>query len=72
MNYHVARHTFATNVLEHCPEADLWLLSKLLGHKTIEATMIYAHIRDKKKLAVVQSMPKLQMAFQQVVTAVAA
>lgn len=60
MHFHTARHTFATNVLEHCPEGDLYTVSKLLGHKTIQATQIYAKIRDKRKMAAVKSLPMLR------------
>jgi integrase len=59
MKFHVSRHTFATNILEHSPDADLWTVSKLLGHKSIDATQIYAHVRDKKKSLAVKSLPKL-------------
>ncbi len=61
MHFHIARHTFATNVLENSPDGDLWTVSKLLGHKTISATQIYAHVRDGKKKAAVKALPKLDM-----------
>ncbi|MBI4930511.1 MAG: tyrosine-type recombinase/integrase, partial [Bacteroidetes bacterium] len=55
------RHTFATNVLENCPDGDLWTVSKLLGHKNINSTQIYAHVRDRKKSAAVKALPKLRV-----------
>jgi integrase len=61
MHFHTARHTFATNVLEHCPDGDLWTVSKLLGHKTIQATQIYAQIRDKRKATAVRALPILDL-----------
>jgi integrase len=61
MHFHSGRHTFATNVLENCPDGDLWTVSKLLGHKNINSTQIYAHVRDKKKSAAVKALPKLKM-----------
>jgi integrase len=61
MHFHTARHTFATNILEHSAEGDLWTVSKLLGHKSIQATMIYAKVRDKRKAAAVKSLPKLRL-----------
>lgn len=61
IHFHTARHTFATNVLEHCPEGDLWTVSKLLGHKTIQATQIYAQVRDKRKTAAVKALPSLNL-----------
>jgi integrase len=62
LTFHTSRHTFATNILENSPDADLWTVSKLLGHKSIQATQIYAHVRDSKKLAAVKALPKINMA----------
>ena len=59
MHFHSARHTFATNVLENSPDGDLWTVSKLLGHKSISATQIYAHVRDSKKKAAINGLPML-------------
>jgi len=64
MHFHTGRHTFATNVLENSPEGDLWTVSKLLGHKNISATMIYAHVRDKRKTSAVKALPKINMGFK--------
>lgn len=44
---HVARHTFATMMLTL--DVDLYTTSKLLGHKSIATTQIYAKIIDQKK-----------------------
>lgn len=43
---HLIRHCFAT----HCFEAgtELALLQKVLGHKNIKTTMIYAHLSNRK------------------------
>ena len=62
MHFHTARHTFATNVLENSPDGDLWTVSKLLGHKSISATQIYAHVRDSKKKAAINGLPMLNKA----------
>lgn len=62
MHFHCARHTFATNVLENSPDGDLWTVSKLLGHKSISATQIYAHVRDSKKKAAINGLPTLKTA----------
>ena len=59
MHFHTGRHSFATNVLEHSPDGDLLTVSKLLGHKSIQTTQIYAHIRDSRKQAAVGSLPRL-------------
>jgi integrase len=60
MHFHSGRHTFATNVLENSPDGDLWTVSKLLGHKSISATQIYAHVRDSKKKAAINGLPMLK------------
>jgi integrase len=42
VTFHVARHTFATSFLRAGGKVEK--LQRLLGHKTIEQTMIYVHI----------------------------
>jgi integrase len=59
IKFHSGRHSFATNMLENCEEGDLYTVSKLLGHKSIQSTQVYAKVRDKKKIAAVQSMPQI-------------
>ncbi len=58
LHFHAARHSFATNMLEH---TDLYVVSKLLGHRDIKTTTIYAHIKDKRKIEAVESMSKLHI-----------
>ena len=47
ISFHTARHTFATLLLTK--GADLYAISKLLGHTKIATTEIYGKIIDKKK-----------------------
>lgn len=61
MHPHNARHTFATNMLETGAQGDLMLVSKLLGHKSIQHTQKYAHVREQRKLNAVDAFPKLEL-----------
>jgi integrase len=59
LHFHTGRHSFATNVLESSAEGDLYTVSKLLGHRDIKSTQIYAKVRDKRKQAAVKALPKI-------------
>ena len=48
ITYHCSRHTAATLLLTL--GADLYTVSKILGHRSIRMTEIYAKIVDKKKI----------------------
>jgi len=54
LTFHCARHSYATMLLTL--GADLFTTSKLLGHKNIETTQIYAKIVDQKKVETISLM----------------
>ena len=47
VTFHVSRHTFATMMLT--AGADLYTISKLVGHTDIRTTQIYSKVVDRKK-----------------------
>ncbi len=56
MCFHMSRHTFATMALTL--GADLYTVSKLLGHHNISVTQVYAEIVDEKKDKAVDLLDK--------------
>ena len=59
ISFHCARHTFAT--LQLSMDTDIYTVSKMLGHKHIRTTEIYAKVIDKKKIDAVRRIPAIQM-----------
>lgn len=57
ITFHTARHTFATLSLTY--GIDLYTVSKLLGHKSIKMTEIYAKIVNEKLSEAIQKLPKI-------------
>lgn len=57
ITFHCARHTFAIMMLEL--NVDLYTTSKLLGHRDIKTTQIYAKVLDKSKRAAVDKIPDI-------------
>ncbi len=58
VSFHTARHTFATMGLTH--GVDVYTMSKLLGHRDLSSTQIYAKIVDEKKQKAVEMIPSLK------------
>ena len=57
VTFHVGRHTYATLLLYY--GADLYTVSKLLGHTDIKTTQIYAKVMDETKRKAVNLIPEL-------------
>ncbi|SEH29984.1 site-specific integrase [Chryseobacterium culicis] len=59
ITFHSARHTNAVLLLEN--GADIYTVSKRLGHREIRTTAIYAKIVDKKMKEAAEMIPTLQI-----------
>lgn len=57
ITFHSGRHTFAVLMLDL--GTDIYTVQKLLGHKEIHTTQIYAHILDKNKQEAVMKIPPI-------------
>ncbi len=57
ITFHCGRHTFATMMLDL--GTDIYTTSKLLGHRNISTTQIYAKVLDKNKQAAVARIPNI-------------
>ena len=57
VTFHTARHSYATMAL--CAGADIYTVSKLLGHRNINTTTIYTAVVDTQRDAAVDSVSHL-------------
>lgn len=57
ITFHCARHSFAILMIEL--GVDIFTTSKLLGHRSVATTQIYAKVLDKKKQSAVDLIPKI-------------
>ena len=57
ITFHCARHTFATMMLDL--DTDIYTVSKLLGHRNIATTQIYAKVLDKNKQKAISNIPNI-------------
>jgi integrase len=57
ITFHCARHTYAT--LQLTLGTDIYTVSKLLGHKELKTTQLYAKIIDQKKVDAANLIPNL-------------
>ena len=57
ISFHCTRHTFAFLQLQN--KTDIFTLSKLLGHKKIETTMIYSKLSDENKRIAMNCLPSI-------------
>ena len=56
VTFHTSRHTFAVMMLQ---VTDIYTVSKLLGHRELSTTQVYAKVLDKAKRDAVDNIPNL-------------
>lgn len=59
ITFHCGRHTFAVLQLEM--ETDIFTVSKMLGHKHLKTTQIYAKVSDKLKQKAMNNFPNINL-----------
>lgn len=60
IGWHTARHTFAVRTLQN--GTDIYTLSKLLAHKDIKTTLVYAKLTDPMKQEAIDRLPAIRKA----------
>lgn len=58
VTFHTARHSFAINARRF--GVDLQTVGRLLGHRTLQATQIYARVVDEMKDEAVKKLPRMR------------
>lgn len=58
ITFHCSRHTFAVLMLNF--GADIFTVSKMLGHRELATTQIYARVLDKKKQEAMKLFPEMK------------
>lgn len=61
ITFHCARHTYATLLITN--GTDIVSVSKMLGHRNIKTTEIYAKVIDKLKVEAANNIPKIDFNF---------
>ncbi len=60
LHFHIARHSFGVILLEN--DVDIYKVSKLLGHKSVQTTIKhYANITDKGAREAIESFPEIKI-----------
>jgi len=59
ITFHCARHSFAT--LQLSMDTDIYTVSKLLGHRHLRTTEIYAKVIDRKKIDAARRIPEINL-----------
>jgi integrase len=57
LSAHVARHTFATQMLTH--HGNIYVIKDLLGHSSLAHTQVYAKVVDSLRTDAINSLPPL-------------
>lgn len=57
ISFHCARHTFAVMMLDL--DTNIYVVSKLLGHRSVATTQIYAKVLDRGKQEAISRIPNI-------------